>query len=86
MADSADCNIGGKLKLARVSSAKTQGQLASALGTSRQAISAMENGHRRISAVELLRICFILDRDITLGADDIIKIIEREKESGNRKD
>lgn len=75
--DIEDQFLGAKVKQARVSKNISQEDLARLLKLPRQTISAIESGKRKVTAIEILRICWFLDAEISLSMVDCMAIFGR---------
>ena len=64
--------IGSKVKAARRAAGLTQGELADISGLSRRTISDMETGQRRVSAIELMILCWFTRQDIHIDFKEIM--------------
>lgn len=66
-----ECILAERLRTARAGAGLTQDDVAGALGISRSAVSYLEAGHRKVSAVELGRLGRLYRRDVwwLLGQD-----------------
>jgi len=64
--------IGHKIKIIRSLAGMTQGRLAEVSGFAQKTISDMEVGRRRVSAVELLILCYHTQQDIEISLKEIM--------------
>ena len=60
----ADEKMGARVRQARADAGVTQADLARLLGVSRSALSMIETGKRRVTAVELGRLAALVDRPV----------------------
>lgn len=70
MSDEARKRLAGRLKDAREASGISQEEVAASLGLPRPAISQIENGHRRVEALELARLAKLYQLPLSHFSDE----------------
>jgi len=74
---SEDRFIGKAIRATRRQAQVSQAQLADKMKVSRQVISKIETGQRKVSGMDLMKICWHLDRDIHFDINELARVFGR---------